>query len=93
MPQGRPVLTGVTNRMRLKKLLRKDIEPRCTYCAHGAPLADGERIACRRRGVVDGTSHCRSFRYDPLRRIPPKPAALRGHFTDADFSLGDDDET
>ena len=25
--------------MRLKKLLRKNIEPRCTYCAHGSPLA------------------------------------------------------
>lgn len=53
--------------MRLKKLLRKNIEPRCTYCAHGSPLADGERIACRKRGVVNGTDHCRSFRYDPLR--------------------------
>ena len=41
--------------MRLKKLLRKNIEPRCTYCAHGSPLADGERIACRKRGVVNGT--------------------------------------
>ena len=59
--------------MRLKKLLRKNIEPRCTYCAHGS-------------------DHCRSFRYDPLRRTPPKPAVLRGHFTDADFSLGDTDE-
>ena len=68
--------------MRLKKLLRKNIEPRCTYCAHGSPLADGERIACRKRGVVNGTDHCRS----------PKPAVLRGHFTDADFSLGDTDE-
>ena len=55
--------------MKLKKLLRKDIEPRCIYCAHGSP-----------------------FRYDPLRRIPPKPAAIRGHFTDADFSLGDPHE-
>ena len=78
--------------MRLKKLLRKNIEPRCTYCAHGSPLADGERIACRKRGVVNGTDHCRSFRYDPLRRTPPKPAVLRGRFTDADFSLGDTDE-
>lgn len=75
-----------------QKLLRKNIEPRCTYCAHGSPLADGERIACRKRGVVNGTDHCRSFRYDPLRRTPPKPAVLRGHFTDADFSLGDTDE-
>ena len=58
--------------MKLKKLLRKNIEPRCTYCAHGTPLADGQRIACRRRGVVDGTDHCRSFRYDP-----PAPRAAQ----------------
>ena len=62
--------------MRLKKLLRKNIEPRCTYCAHGSPLVYKRQ----------------SFRYDPLRRTPPKPAVLRGHFTDADFSLGDTDE-
>ena len=62
--------------MKLSKLLRKDIEPRCTYCAHGSPLAD----------------HCRSFRYDPLRRVPAKPAVLREKFTNADFSLGDTDD-
>ena len=72
--------------MKLSKLLRKDIEPRCTYCAHGSPLADGKRIACRKRGVMDAADHCRSFRYDPLRRV------LREKFTNADFSLGDTDD-
>lgn len=75
--------------MKLKKLLRKNIEPRCIYCAHGDALADGVRVLCRRRGVVDGAEHCRAFLYDPLRRVPPKPAAIRGSFTSADFSLGD----
>lgn len=42
--------------MKLSKLLRKDIEPRCTYCAHGSPLADGKRIACRKRGVMDAAA-------------------------------------
>ena len=78
--------------MRLKKLLLKNIEPRCTYCAHGSPLADGERIACRKRGVVNGTDHCRSFRYDPLRRTPPKPAVPRGDITGAAFSLEETDK-
>lgn len=78
--------------MKLQKLMRKDIEPRCTYCIHGTPLAGGEKLTCRRRGVVDAAFHCRAFRYDPLRRTPPKPAALRGRFTDADFSLGDGNE-
>ena len=72
--------------MKLSKLLRKDIEPRCTYCAHGSPLAG------RKRGVMDAADHCRSFRYDPLRRVPAKPAVLREKFTNADFSLGDTDD-
>jgi len=45
---------------------------------------------CRKRGVVPGGNSCRAFRYDPLRRVPPKPATLRSSFTDADFSLEDD---
>ena len=28
---------------------------------------------------------CRRFEYDALRRRPPKPARIRGRFTDADF--------
>ncbi len=79
--------------MSLKKLLRKNIEPHCIYCEHGSPLADGEHVICRKKGVMAGSLHCSSFRYDPLRRIPPKPASIRGHFTNADFSLevSDDD--
>lgn len=76
--------------MSLKKLMRKDIEPRCTYCQYGTPLSGGDKLTCRRHGVVAVDFHCRSFRYDPLRRTPPRPAAIRGHFTHADFSLGDD---
>lgn len=75
--------------MSLKQLLRKDIEPRCTYCTRGTPLQNGMYVLCRRHGVMDANGHCRSFCYDPLRRIPPKPAAIRGHFSDADFSLED----
>lgn len=78
--------------MKLNRLLRKDINPRCTYCANATPLADGRHMTCRRRGVVEVDGQCRAFRYDPLRRTPPKPAVLRGNFSDADFSLGDDDE-
>ena len=60
--------------MRLKKLLRKNIEPRCTYCAHGSPLADGERIACRKRG---GKRH-RSLPFFPLRSAAAHTAQAGG---------------
>lgn len=78
--------------MALKGLFRKDIEPRCGYCRRSGPL-DGEHVTCRRKGIVRVEDHCRAFQYDPLCRIPPKPAVLRGHYTDADFSLEAPDET
>lgn len=72
-------------------LFRKNIEPRCAYCARANPL-DGEHATCKRRGVVALGDHCRAFKYDPLRRVPPKPAVLRGSFTGADFELEGRDE-
>ena len=71
-------------------LFRKNIEPRCAYCAHSVPL-DERSVSCRRRGPMALTDSCRAFRYDPLRRVPPKPAVLRTDFTAADFALAEDD--
>ncbi len=68
------------------KLFRRDIEPRCSYCSRANPL-DDTHMTCYKRGIVPIDGNCRSFRYDPIRRIPPKPAVLRGSFTDADFHL------
>lgn len=56
-------------------LFRKNMEPRCAYCQHGSQINDRE-VACVKRGIVPVESHCRSFRYDPLRREPPRPATL-----------------
>lgn len=56
-------------------LFRKDIEPRCTYCRYSAP-AEPETVICRKKGVRSAGDHCRSFRYDPLRRVPPKPKSV-----------------
>ena len=57
------------------KLFRKNIEPRCAYCARGAHIDDGH-VACVKRGVVADTDKCPAFRYDPLRRMPSRPAEL-----------------
>lgn len=71
---------------RKNPLFRQDIEPRCIYCARASVL-EGETLLCRKKGVVNAGASCRSFRYDPTRRTPPRPAAIRGAFTDDDFSL------
>ncbi len=57
-------------------LFTKKIEPRCAYCRKGTALSE-EQVACPRRGVVSAGGQCRHFRYDPLKRTPPLPAALR----------------
>lgn len=68
-------------------LFRKDLEPSCMYCQRGRQINDLE-IACVKCGVVPVEHHCRAFRYDPLKRIPPRPVTLdTGRFTEADFSL------
>ena len=66
---------------------QKKIEPRCAYCQRGTEL-DEEKILCAKRGVVDRAGHCRAFRYDPLKRVPPPPPSLDlGSLQDEDFTL------
>ena len=68
-------------------LFQKDIEPRCAYCKKGARLED-DRVMCLKKGIVSASGSCRGFRYDPLKRVPPKP--LHADFSklkDEDFVL------
>ena len=68
-------------------MFRKDMEPRCAYCAQGSDLCNG-KVACVRKGVVEDTYHCRKFRYDPLKRTPPRPAQLQDErLREEDFAL------
>ena len=56
-------------------LFRKDIEPRCAYCKKGNALSDRE-VICVKRGIVAAEDSCRAFRYDPMKRVPPRPVKL-----------------
>lgn len=68
-------------------LFRKDMDPRCAYCQHGSEL-DEDRVLCPKKGVVSPGDHCRSFRYDPLRRKPPEMAQLDfSKLNQEDFTL------
>ena len=62
------------------KLFRKNMDPSCAYCTHGQQV--------NKRGIVPIEHHCRAFRYDPLKRVPPRPAVLDTEkLNEADFSL------
>ncbi|MBE6958345.1 MAG: hypothetical protein E7447_04255 [Ruminococcaceae bacterium] len=65
----------------------RKMEKNCAYCYYGTMLRDGT-VACAKKGVVEADCKCRSFNYDPLKRIPSKPKALDfGKYDDEDFSL------
>lgn len=69
------------------ELFRKNIDPRCAYCQKGQQINELE-VICVKRGVVPVEYHCRAFRYDPLKRVPPRPAVLdTGKLKKEDFSL------
>ncbi len=57
-------------------LFDKKIEPSCAYCLKGVPLNDSE-VACSRKGIVSPGGSCKKFKYDPLKRLPPKPVLLK----------------
>ena len=68
-------------------LYREDIEGCCEYCRYSRPMGDGEAV-CERRGIVSVSGCCRRFRYDPLRRIPERPAVVASRtYTEEEFAL------
>lgn len=73
-------------------IFRKNIEPRCFYCLKSI-LVDEQSMICKKRGIMPYNGNCKSFKYDPLKRIPPKPAILRTNFDASDFYLEENNET
>lgn len=70
----------------LPMLFRKKIDRYCTYCQFAGKI-DDETMVCQFCGIVPSGHRCRRFRYDPLRRIPGRPAVRKPEHDDADFSL------
>ena len=68
-------------------LFRKKMERSCLYCRYGTKL-DEDMMLCAKKGIVPTCDDCRKFRYDPLKRTPPRPAALNtGRLEEKDFSI------
>ncbi len=69
-----------------KVLFNSDISPRCEYCETGIKTNNGKEVLCRRMGVMQPSSCCKKFKYDPLKRVP-KNLTIGGGFSKEDFSL------
>lgn len=68
-------------------LFEKKIEPRCVYCKRGVNL-DEDRVLCIKRGIMSPAGSCRRFKYEPLKRTPPKPVSAKfSHLSEDDFKL------
>lgn len=68
-------------------LFRKQIEPSCSYCIHGQKISERD-VVCGKKGIVPVEGSCRKFRYDPIKREPPRPVALKTKgLTTEDFSI------
>ncbi len=68
-------------------LFRKDIDPRCAYCARGSRIGE-DKVACVKKGIVAPEHSCGAFAYDPLRRVPPRPLKLDTEkLNEGDFQL------
>jgi hypothetical protein len=70
----------------LKALFSKNVDPRCVYCKRSRPITPKE-VACVKHGVVEAYDRCRSFIYDPLKRVPPRPAKPGKDYAPEDFTI------
>ena len=68
-------------------LFNKKIEPQCAYCKRGKTV-DPNTVLCRKRGVTRPEDSCPSFRYEPLKRVPPTAAMPNfSRLKEEDFKL------
>ena len=68
-------------------VFRKKISHYCAYCAHAGRI-DEHQLICSKKGIVAAADQCFRFRYDPLKRVPPRPVKLNtDQLREEDFSL------
>lgn len=68
-------------------LFRKKMPRSCMYCSFSTRLNE-DQMLCTKRGVVAAEGECRKFRYDPFKRVPPRPKAPDfAKYDQDDFSL------
>ena len=68
-------------------LFNRKIEPKCFYCLYGSSLGDN-KIACKKRGIMDGDGFCGAFCYEPTKREPEvSPSIKLEGLKEEDFSL------
>ncbi len=70
----------------MNELFGNRIQPACRHCENAYPTEDEGLRHCYKKGIVKEDFSCRSFRYDPLSRVPRRPLELE-RLEAEDFSL------
>ncbi len=68
------------------KLFGKKIDPACEHCKFGRKNADGDKVFCQKKGIVNSYDSCRAYKYDPLKRSPKK-IKLQSDLSEKDFQI------
>ncbi len=71
----------------MSRNLTREHDPRCEYCKYGKLSADGDKVLCPKKGIMDKYYSCKKFRYDPLKRVPDTNAPEFMTFSPEDFAL------
>ena len=69
-----------------KSPFNKKLEKHCEYCVHGTRLKFEDEIMCKKHGITSSFDRCRSYKYDPLKRIPQR-VKIENNFTEEDFKI------
>ena len=64
----------------MAKKQQKEIDRACIYCENASYLQDKDYMLCSKRGVVSAGYCCRSFSYDPLKRVPAPRKRIESDF-------------
>lgn len=67
----------------MKKLFGENIKPKCSYCEHY--ITESGNSICKKNKLLNN-SYCRSFKYDPLMRVPKK-TSFKKTYTMDDFGI------
>ena len=71
----------------MAKSLFSNNEPHCCNCCRNGRVSNaGDKILCPHKGVVEADFCCKKYRYDPLKRVPPRPPTLPV-FDSEDFKI------
>lgn len=72
--------------MKKQLLSEQEFPATCSHCQFGRLAPDTQSVLCIKRGVMQASSSCKKYRYDPLKR-KPRQAPKLPDYQDEDFSL------